>query len=333
VKDGSGDLAKKVAATAARLRLAQADLADEAADIRREHLREEVTRAVSELGGAERGAFVAALLERFPTFEQGVQPQQAAPDRSAYIAELEAELNDPRRLAQRLARMAPSMSPEDRRAVGATLVESGLAPRAASAPAPAPAPAAPAAPVASAQVTAGPGSDAALPEFIEKLLREKLRLAPDKKLDARRLFELGGILGASAARLDTVLWEQWQQASPASRWHAKRGETIGVVLSRFITGGPVTPAVLAAKAEDNLRLIGGCMLALRKTPETFPGTHLQRFSPESIMAEARKQAGAFVSAEKVAWGLYSKRMEESDEAAMGEVMRAEQTRHADSLVQ
>jgi hypothetical protein len=66
-------------AVATRMRLVQTSLADETPEKRRDYLRDELTRALQDMSGEERQAFLAALRTRFPLWSSASPPPPPPP--------------------------------------------------------------------------------------------------------------------------------------------------------------------------------------------------------------------------------------------------------------
>src|SRR5213592_2982911 len=92
---------------ASRLRLIQANFADDPASVRQGYLTEEIERALQPISPSRRKTFLESLAERFPDW-QGVR-SAAQSDVKVGAAPLTAD-----ELVGRLVELAPTLSPEAR---------------------------------------------------------------------------------------------------------------------------------------------------------------------------------------------------------------------------
>src|ERR1051325_8079761 len=104
---------------ASRLRLIQANFADDPATVRQGYIVEEIERAIKTVSPTRRKAYMESLAERFPAWE-GTR-SAASSDVKTVTAPLTAE-----ELVARLAELAPSLSPEARTAFARQLQAVGL---------------------------------------------------------------------------------------------------------------------------------------------------------------------------------------------------------------
>ena len=112
----SGAITVLAEATANRLRLLQRKLADERVEDRSAVLGQEVKDALSKVVPEQRREFLEELRTRFPSFDGGGMPAQAA----------ESQPTDPLIMFDRLADKAASLSPAEKQAVVDRLREAGF---------------------------------------------------------------------------------------------------------------------------------------------------------------------------------------------------------------
>lgn len=276
----SSELARRVAGVANRLRLVQADFADESAETRREMLAEEVRRALSEVGLEDREAFLAALREEFPAWEM-VQAGAAAPaegaGESARSAMDERELSDPSFLAERLAGLAGSMTAEQKRAVEQHLKRAGL-------------------------VSEPPVGG--LPEEALAPLKKVLGLTDGEAVDPARLAKAAVVLTELASSLDQVVWNTWKTLSPRS--DIKRGQPVKGTLKRYVAGdGEVAGTQVKQDVERLRQLTAALISSVSQAGRTFAQKHVEKFSPSEIEAMAKMAGGGLLVSQEVrCWRKY-----------------------------
>ena len=104
---------------ASRLRLIQANFADDPASVRQGYITEEIERALKTVSPTKRAFYLDSLAERFPAWE-GVR-SAARSDVQVGAAPL-----TPEELVARLVELAPTLSPEARTAFAGQLQAAGL---------------------------------------------------------------------------------------------------------------------------------------------------------------------------------------------------------------
>lgn len=259
MSENGSEVAKRAAAAANRLRLVQADLADEQESVRLAHLRDEVDRALAGLGPEDREPFLKELMARFPVWESAAAPAPAAaaakdPEAEAALA----GLNDPSYLAERLTKLASSMPEAERAAIGAKLAAAfGVA-----------GPAAPAAPAAS--------GDEILKRF------GKLVESESATLDPAKLAEAAEVLVKFASSLDQWVWNAWQ-GRLAPRSAVRRREMVVKSIAHYASGAPgVTIATVTGDVERLRQLILALISAVNQSGTLFAQRWLEKFSVAAI---------------------------------------------------
>lgn len=268
----SSELARRVAGVANRLRLVQADFADESAETRREMLAEEVRRALGEVGAEDRERFLEALREEFPAWEM-VQPGGAAEEApvAARSATDERELSDPAFLAERLAALAGSMTDEQKRAVEKHLKKAGVV----SSPAP-----------------------GGMPDEAAAVLRKTLGMTDGEALDAARMVKAAALMVEMAASLDQVVWNTWKTLSPRS--DIRRGQPVKGTLKRYVAGdGEVAGTQVKQDLERLRQLTAALISSVSQAGRTFAQKHVEKFSPSEIEALAKMGGGGLLVSQEV----------------------------------
>ncbi len=259
---------------AARLRLLQADLADEAPDLREQALAGVVESALQPVPPELREAFLLAAADEFPA-QVGARPVEAppAPPAPAPLPE------DPLALAKALTGMLPNLSAEQIEAVSGQLAEGGLL------------------------AAAAPGEPAVLPA---ELLQRLEKLAPGKPLDPRRALRALNVLLEFSLSLDQLVWQVWKAVAPKSVIHKGDGRfgDLRQCLGPYLTGDPeVSTEEVRQIVEKDRKLVAGLLGALGMVGETYAEKFLERLSPEAIREAAAAEPGVFI--EVKCWRKYN----------------------------
>src|SRR5438270_13057176 len=104
---------------AARVRLIQANFADDPSSVRQGYITEEIERALKTVSPTRRKLFLDSLAERFPAWEG----TRSAPSSDVQVG---AAPLPPEELVARLIDLAPTLSPEARAAFASQLHAAGL---------------------------------------------------------------------------------------------------------------------------------------------------------------------------------------------------------------
>ncbi|USN99051.1 MAG: hypothetical protein H6810_13025 [Phycisphaeraceae bacterium] len=278
--------------TANRLRLIQADLADEPAESRRAHLNDEVKAALEKVPLAERNDFLDAVEERFPAWEGGRVVSGAGGGTMLSPTDM-AEFNDPGFLIRQLVKVAASMSEEQRREAAERLAAAGIAP-------------------------AGAGEIPA-----ESLARAKaaMQIPADGNADGGRMLEAGALLAEQVILLDTLVWKIWRQIAPDSS-HRGRG-SVGPTLASYVQGGGETGRGQVAEELERFRQLTAAVLSSVGKVGGTVYTMMARMSPHNIESISKTEKKWNESVEIAAWKKYKELAGKLDQATVeSEVMRA-----------
>ncbi len=275
----SADISLKAAALANRLRLVQADFADEPVQARIEQMQDEVQRVLGTLGPAEREHLLALLAEKFPSWDANVSaaaPPQAAPAQVQSAMD-QRELQDPSFLVARLAELGSKMSAEDKKAAAAQLRAVGIV----------------------EQVSGG-----ALPDAQSKALMQALGMNPADTLDAARLLDLATLLVELAEKLDQVVWNTWKAVAPTSQ--IKRSGSVKITMAKFAGGDQDTPRGQVKQDLERLRQLTAALTAsVNQAGRSFAQKHVEKFAPAEIENLAKMSSGGLlVSQEVKCWRKY-----------------------------
>lgn len=296
------DLAQRVAATANRLRLVQIDFADESPEVRREQLCEEIERAMAPLVPEQRAAFLEQLAERFPSWDSNVVVAPAPAAAPAQSQMDQRELKDPSFLVSRLVELAPSMTDEQKMALGEKLRSAGF-------------------------VTEGIGG---WPSAAADALASELSSGEKIRLDPVRTLELLAVLVAVTKSLDQIAWNTWKTMAPRSS--IRRGTELSREMVRFVAGDPDYSRTQVKQDVERLRqLIAALIGAVGKAGGQFAQKHIMRFSPHEIESQVGK-AGIFGGADAKCWQRYKELFGVTDAASIENELLASIVNWAEPLI-
>lgn len=278
--------------TANRLRLIQADLADEPAASRRAHLNDEVRAALEKVAPGERNAFLDAVEERFPAWEGG-RVVSGAGEGTLVSATDMVEFNDPGFLLRQLLKASESMTPEQKREAGERLAAAGIAPE---------------------------GVGAAPAEAVARA-KAAMQIPAEASADLGRMLEASALLAEQVVLLDTLVWKIWRQMAPESA-HRSRG-AIGQTLASYVSGsGETGRGQVAEELERFRQLTAAVMSSVGKLGGTVYA-QLSQMSPHNVESMSKAEKKWNESVEIAAWRKYKELAGKLDQAKVeSDVLRA-----------
>jgi hypothetical protein len=284
--------------TANRIRLLQADLADEDPDVRRAHVTDEVREALSNLVPHDQEKFLEALESRFPAWEsQGLVPRgNTATEAPVPVAPTDlAEFNDAGFLIRQLQKLAPDMSAEQRVRAAEELERSGIS-------------------------TGGAGGVS--PDAMDRL-RAALELSPESAVDLERTVHVMATVLEKVVSLDDIAWKNWKQMSSDSR--RSRGRSgLASMLGKYMVGdGDVGRSQVTDELEAFRRLTASLMLALSQSGQAAY-QQIRKLHPDEIEAIIRNEKGSVLVSQDVrCWRRYRELTGAMDSAQIeAEVLRS-----------
>ncbi len=278
--------------TANRLRLIQADLADEPAESRRAHLNDEVKAALEKVPPGERNAFLDAVEERFPAWEGGRVVSGASGGTLMSPTDM-AEFNDPGFLVRQLQKVAASMTEEQRREAGGRLAEAGIAP-------------------------AGAGE---VPAEAFARAKAAMQIPVDAGADTGRMLEAAALLAEQVVLLDTLVWKIWRQMAPESS-HRSRG-AVGQTIASYVSGTGETGRGQVAEELERFRQLTASMLSSVGKVGGTVYAQISRLSPHNVETMSKAERKWNESVELAAWRKYKELAGKLDQATVeNEVLRA-----------
>ncbi len=292
------------AATANRLRLIQADFADQSADERRAYMAETVERSMSSLVPHEREQFLNELADMFPTWDSQVSATARAETSVTQSSTDEMELQDPGFLVTRLVEIAGSLSQLQREAIIKRLSEAGL--------------------TEVGRMDWG--------EEAEGRLRQSLSLKPSLGIDPSRVLDQTAMLADFINSLDQLVWRTWKTLSPQSE--IRRQQTMQVLMSEFVGGNEDTARGAVNDALEKLRqLIAGLITAIGQVGHQFSARFAQQFDPTVIKGLVDMEGGSFLTAKEARyWRKYKELAAAMDESTIEADIRKAISQFAESLM-
>jgi hypothetical protein len=267
---------------ASRLRLIQANFADDPPAVRQTYITEEIERALKPLAPTRRKAHLDSLLERFPAWE-GTRAAPQADVKTTGAAPLTVE-----QLVDRLVELAPNLSPEARSAFSAQLQQAGLA------------------------VKESANSFLELPAELQK----KLGLPADKPLNLERAVKLLAVTTDLSLALDQLSWKVWKQLAPKSA--IRREAELNKLAAAYLAGdAEVSTAQLTQLMEKMRRLVMALLNAVGSAGLAYAKTYTTRLSPEVIEDWAKMEKKWNESIEAACWRKFLQQAKEhASEPAM-----------------
>lgn len=290
--------------TANRLRLIQADLADEPAAARQEHLAEEVRSALGEVDPAERNAFLEAVEERFPGWEGGRVVTRGDGAGGAGVAAPTdiAELNDPAFLVRQLVKNADKLTAEQKKAVGAQLAAAGIAPE-------------------------GVGS---IPVDAVERAKAALKIQAGGDADVGRMLDVLAAVAPQLLSLDALVWPTWRKMAPGSA--IKRRQELAAVLRSYAGGGSEVGREQVLEELGRFRQLTAALLAsIAKAGELAYG-QTAKMDPHAIESVARNEKKWNESLELACWRKFSELAGSIDQTAVESEMIAAMAGYAEKLM-
>jgi len=274
--------------TANRIRLLQADLADEDAQTRRSIVADEIRAALEKIIPQDREKFLEALEERFPAWESEAfgRAQTAAPAASVSATDM-AEFNDPGFLIRQLQKLAEQMSPDQRLKAATELERAGI--------------------------STG-GASGVSPEVMERI-RAAVQVEPEAAIDLDRLVSVMSVMLEKVVSLNDIATKSWKQMS-----HGARGRTqsnLARLVGQYVSNNEQVGSLqISEELESFRRLTASLMLALSQTGQAAY-QQMRRLHPEEIEGIIRNEPRSMMQSNEVrCWRKYKELAEAIDPASV-----------------
>ncbi len=268
---------------AARLRLIQANFADEDPASRRSYLTEEIERNLKNVPPSKHAVYLDALAERFPGWD-GLSAALSPETNAGAVAPAQT----PEALLERLLEMASGLGAEKKLEFARRLQQAGL-----SLP-----------------------QENPLAAAVPAELQKKLGLAPDQPLNPERTVKLLAGLLELVVGLDQLVWNLWRQLARQPKF--QREADFAKLAGPYLIGDPeVSTQVVAQPLEKTRRLIASLLGAVGRAGPTYAKNHAAQFAPEVIENWARLEKKWNETLEYASWRKYREHYKEhGDQAAI-----------------
>ena len=287
---------------ASRLRLVQANFADDQPATRQNFIAEEIERSLKGVVPSKRKVYLNALAEKFPAWQPSTESPAPVVIQAAPAAEQTPEV-----LLQKLLEAAPRLAPETKAEFTRKLQQAGLA---------------------TASSGGGGGGFPELPPEVQK----KLGMIAGKQLDPERALKMLVSLSELTLALDQLVWALWRQMAPKSNF---RKETeFNKLIGPYLGGDPeVSTQLLNQPLERTRKLIAGLLGAVGRASSTYAKKHTARFAPEVIEDWAKIEKKWSESLEQVCWRKYVQHAKEhATEPAIENEIQESITKAAENLI-
>lgn len=255
-------------ALAARLRVLQANFADDNPATRQGFIVEEIERALKGCVPDKRRALLAALAARFPSWQMSAAPRS---DAKAPAAAPET----PEMLLDRFLDTLPGLTPQQRADFTAKLKSSGLI----------------------QEPAAGAGIEVP-PELLKRL-----GVPSDQPFDAQRSGKALALLLDMVLTIDQLVWTLWRQI--ASKSAIRREVDLARLSGPYVTGsGEVSTAQMVQALERTRKMVAGLLGAVGRAGGAYARERARLFDPIAIEADARSEKKWNESLEYACWRKY-----------------------------
>jgi hypothetical protein len=286
---------------AARLKVLQANLADDDAATREGFIVDEINRALKGSVPEKRKLLLDALAEQFPSWQSTSAP--AAPP--VVAAPVPTEPETPEILLKRLIESVPGLSAGQREEFARQLKQAGLE-------------------------LPGGGGGAAFE--IPPDLQKRLGLAGAKAANAERAAKSLAMLFDMVVTLDQLVWTLWKQIAGKSM--VRKEADFGKLSADYLSGGAeVSSAQLQQSLERTRKLIAGLLGAIGRAGAAYARDRARLFDPGAIEADARAEKKWNESLEFACWRKYVQLQKEyGSEATVEKSIQEAMAKAAENLI-
>jgi hypothetical protein len=261
-------------ALAARLRVLQANFADDDAATRQSFLVEEIERALKGCVPDTRRVLLDALAVRFPSFESG----GSLPDPKAKAPAAPPAPLTPEELLQRLLDAIPKMSGLQRSEMTEKFANAG---------------------VLQVVVSEKSGGGFETPPELQK----RLALAAGQSVNADRAGKTLAMLLDMVLTMDQLVWTLWKQIAPKSM--VRREADLAKLSGEYLIGSnEVSSAQVQQTVEKTRKMIAGLLGAVGRAGGSYARERARLFDPSAIEADSRSEKKWNESVEFACWRKY-----------------------------
>ena len=293
----------------ARLQMLQASFADDDAAARTGYVEEEIERAIREVPAARRAAYLAALAERFPSWESRAPAPSPAASQTA--APQEPTVETPEALVNRLAGMAANLSNDARWSLSYRLQQAGFS------------------------ISVPSGAAASEADEVPPELQKRLSIEAGRTIDRKRALRLTAVLVDLVVTMDQVSWSLWKNLAPNSivrRDPGAIGDLKKLAGPYLLGDNEVSTTQLTQVLDKTRQLIAGLLAAIGATGETFARQFLSRYSPQAIKELAEAEPGFFIGSEQKCWRKYIQVFNELSGVAIENEITGAIAKHTENLI-
>jgi hypothetical protein len=284
-------------ALAARLRLLQANFADDDAATRRDYLTQEIEHALKGNTPEKRKLLLENLATRFPAGPVLAPPPAAGSAAGSAVEE------SPEAILERLLGVVSELSAEQRAAFSERLKQAGL-------------------------MAQGPAAGfAGTPEMLKRL-----SLGPEQAVDGQRAAKALAMLVDMVLTLDQLVWTLWKQVATKSM--VRKEADLAKLAGEYLAGnGEVSTAQLLQALEKSRKLVAGLLGAVGRAGATYARERNRIFDPTAIEADARAEKKWNESVEYACWRKYVQLCKEyGTEPAIEKSIQEALVRAAENLI-
>jgi hypothetical protein len=287
---------------AARLKVLQANLADDDAATREGFIVDEINRALKGCVPEKRKLLLDALAEQFPSWQSTsapvALPAVAAPNPAP------SEPETPETLLKGLIESLPGLSAGQREEFARQLKQAGL------------------------ELAGGNGTAFEIPPDLQK----RLGLNGAKPASAERAAKSLAMLFDMVVTLDQLVWTLWKQIAGKSM--VRKEADFGKLSADYLSGGAeVSSAQLQQSLERTRKLIAGLLGAIGRAGAAYARDRARLFDPGAIEADARAEKKWNESLEFACWRKYVQLQKEyGSEATVEKSIQEAMAKAAENLI-
>ena len=290
-------------ALAARLKVLQANLADDDPATRKGFIIDEINNALKGCVPEKRKALLEALAEHFPSWDLTA----AAPAPAAPAAAPAPEPQTPEVILKKLIESLPALSAPQREEFARQLKSAGL------------------------EIPGGGGGGTG-PFEITPEFQKRLGWTAPKPVNAERAAKSMALLFDMVLTLDQLVWTLWKQIAGKSM--VRKEADFGKLSGDYLAGSTeVSSAQLQQSLERTRKLIAGLLGAIGRAGAAYARDRARLFDPGAIEADARAEKKWNESLEFACWRKYVQLQKEyGSEATVEKSIQEAMAKAAENLI-